>query len=62
VLFGVLLTASIASTVADLFRPANATGTLRSLATAARENVDRLSASHPNSNCWRNRSIHGSCF
>lgn len=62
VLLGVVLATSIVSTVADRFRPANATGTLRSLATAARENVDRLSASRANSNCWRDRSIRGACF
>jgi len=61
-LFGVFLAASVASTIADLFRSANATGTLRSTAIARRENIDRLSASRPDAICWRNRSIHGPCF
>jgi hypothetical protein len=61
-LLGAFLATSIVSTIADLFRSANATGTLRGPAVAQRENVDRLSASRSNSNCWRDRSIHGPCF
>jgi hypothetical protein len=62
VLIGVFLATSIASTVTDLFRSANATATPRGAAIAERENVNRLSASHPNWSCWRNRSIRGPCF
>jgi len=61
-LFGVFLATSIGSTIMDLFRSANATGTSVGAAAARRENVDRLSASRPNPICWRNRSIHGPCF
>jgi hypothetical protein len=62
VLLGVFLATSIVSTITDLFRSANATGTPRVSAVAERENVNRLSASHPNWGCWRNRSIRGPCF
>lgn len=66
-LFGVFLATSIVSTIADLFRPANATATLRvpataQPATAQKDNAGRLSASRPNSPCWRDRSINGPCF
>lgn len=61
-LFGVFLATSIVSTIADLFRPANATATLRGPATVHRDNAGRLSASRPNSTCWRDRSINGPCF
>jgi hypothetical protein len=62
-LFGVLLAASIASTVKDLFRSANATGTRPSPTVVRRENVEpRPSASRPNPICWRNLSIRGPCF
>jgi hypothetical protein len=62
-LFGVFLAASIASTVMDLFRSANATGTRAGAAVARRENVEpRLSTARPNPICWRNLSIRGSCF
>jgi len=61
-LFGVFLAVSIASTIMDLFRAANATGKPGSAAVARRESVDRLPAPRPNPVCWRNRSIHGSCF
>jgi len=61
-LFGVFLATSIVSTIMDLFRSANATGTPGSAAVARRENVDRLSASRPNPICWRDRSIRGPCF
>jgi len=60
-LFGVFLAASIGSTITDLFRSANATGTSVA-AVARRENVDRSSALRPNPICWRNRSIRGPCF
>ena len=62
VLFGVFLATSIASTVADLFRSANATGVPHGLETARWENVERVSASRLNPVCWRNRSIRGPCF
>src|SRR5258708_29794968 len=59
-LFGVFLAASIGSTIMDLFRSANATGTPGAAAVARRENVEpRLSTSRPNPICWRNRSIRG---
>jgi len=61
-LFGIFLATSIASTIADLFRSANATGALRGLEAARRENVDRVTASRPNPVCWRDRSIRGPCF
>jgi hypothetical protein len=61
-LLGVFLAASIGSTIMDLFRSANATGTSGGAAVARRENVDRLSASRPNPICWRDRSIRGRCF
>jgi hypothetical protein len=61
-LFGVFLAASIASTVKDLFRSANASGTPSIVAVARRETVDRLLAPRPNPICWRNRSTHGPCF
>jgi hypothetical protein len=61
-LFGVFLAVSIASTVMDLFRSANATGTPGVAAVARRETIDRLFAARPNPVCWRDRSIHGSCF
>src|SRR5262249_42817374 len=61
-LFGVFLATSIASTIMDLFRSANATGTPSGAAVARRETVDRLSASRPNPICWPDRSIRGPCF
>jgi hypothetical protein len=62
-LFGVFLAASIASTVKDLFRSANATGTRAAAAVARRENVEpRPSTTRPNPICWRNLSIRGPCF
>src|SRR5262245_4996352 len=61
-LLGIFLATSIASTIADLFRSANATGVLHGLEAARRENVDRVSASRPNPVCWRDRSTHGPCF
>ncbi len=61
-LFGVFLATSIVSTIADLFRPANATATLRGSAAPHRDNAGRFSASRPNSTCWRDRSINGPCF
>jgi hypothetical protein len=60
-LLGIFLTASVASTVAGLFRSANAIATQRGPAVARRENADRSSASQ-NTICWRDRSIHGPCF
>jgi hypothetical protein len=60
--FGVFLATSIASTIADLFRSANATGVLHGHEAARRENVDRVSAPRPNPICWRDRSTRGSCF
>jgi len=61
-LCGVFLATSIGSTIMDLFRSANATGTPGGAAVARRENVDRLSAPRPNPICWRDRSIRGRCF
>jgi hypothetical protein len=61
-LFGVFLATSIASTIADLFRSANATGAPHGVEAARRENVDRVPASRPNPVCWRDRSTRGSCF
>jgi hypothetical protein len=61
-LLGIFLTASVASTVADLFRSANAVATQHGPAVARRENADPSSASHWNPICWRDRSIHGPCF
>jgi hypothetical protein len=63
VLFGVFLAASIGSTIMDLLRSANATGTRAGAAVARRENVEpRLSTARPNPICWRNLSIRGPCF
>jgi hypothetical protein len=59
-LLAIFLIASVASTVADLFRSANATQ--RGPAVARRENADRSSASRSNTICWRDRSTHGPCF
>jgi hypothetical protein len=61
-LLGIFLTASVASTVADLFRSANAIATQHGPAVARRENADRSSASGWNPICWRDRSTHGPCF
>jgi hypothetical protein len=62
-LFGIFLAASIGSTVMDLFRSANATGTRAGAAVVRRENVEpRPSTSRPNPICWRNLSIRGPCF
>jgi hypothetical protein len=61
-LFGVFLAASIGSTIMDMLRSANATGTPSGAAVARREIVDRLSAPRPNPICWRNRSVRGACF
>jgi hypothetical protein len=61
-LVGVFLAASIASTIMDLFRSANATGTSTGAAVVRRETVDRLFAPRPNPICWRDRSIQGSCY
>jgi hypothetical protein len=61
-LLGIILVGSIASTVADLFRPASATGTQRATKVTPRENVERSSAPRPNPICWRNLSIRGPCF
>ena len=61
-LCGIFLFTSIASTVADLFRSPNATGTQRVPKVASRENVDRSSQPRPNPICWRNRGIRGPCF
>jgi hypothetical protein len=62
-LFGVFLAASIGSTVMDLFRSANATGTRAGAAVARRENVEpRPSTTRSNPICWRNLSIRGPCF
>ena len=61
-LFGLLLAASIVSTITDLFRPANATAKLRSPAMVRRDDVNPLPAPRPISNCWRDRSVHGPCF
>jgi hypothetical protein len=61
-LLGIFLTASVASTVADLWRSANAIATQHGPAVARRENVDRASAPRWNAICWRDRSVHGPCF
>jgi hypothetical protein len=61
-LLGIFLTASVASTVADLLRSANTIATQHSPAVARRENADRASAPRWNAICWRDRSIHGPCF
>jgi hypothetical protein len=61
-LLGIFLAGSIASTIADLFRSANATAPRLGPAVARRENVDRSTIPGANTICWRNRSIHGPCF
>jgi hypothetical protein len=61
-LFGVFLAASIGSTIMDLFRSANATGTRAAAAVVRRESVDRSSAPRANPICWRDRSTRGPCF
>jgi hypothetical protein len=61
-LLGIFLTASVASTVADLFRSANVIATQHGPAAARPENADRSSAPRGNAICWRDRSIHGPCF
>ncbi len=61
-LLGIFLAASIWSTIADLFRSANATATQHGPAVARRETVERSSTSRWNASCWRDRSIHGPCF
>jgi hypothetical protein len=62
-LFGVFLAASIGSTLMDLLRSANATGTRAGAAVVRRENGEpRLSTPRPNPICWRDRSIRGPCF
>lgn len=59
---GIFLAASIWTTIADLFRSANATAKQPGSAVARRESVDRSSTSRWNASCWRDRSIHGPCF
>jgi hypothetical protein len=61
-LLGIFLAASIWSTIADLFRSADATATRHNPAVARRENVDRALTSRWNAPCWRDRSVHGPCF
>jgi hypothetical protein len=61
-LLGIFLTASVASTIADLFRSANAIATQHGPAVAQRANADRPPAPRWNAICWRDRSIHGPCF
>jgi len=61
-LLGVLLAASIASTIMDLFQPANATATLRDPATGQGDDAKPMSAPRRVSMCWRDRSIRGPCF
>ena len=57
-LFGVLLAASIVSTIMDLFRSANATAPTM----VRRADANPLPVARPISNCWRDRSIQGPCF
>lgn len=61
-LLGIFLAASVSSTIADLFRSANATATRHAPAVARRENGDRSSTPRANAPCWRNRGVHGPCF
>jgi hypothetical protein len=61
-LAGVVLTASIVSTITDLFRPANATAKPKGPAMVQRVDVNPWPLSQPTSICWRDRSIHGPCF
>ncbi len=58
-LLAVFLTASVASTIGDLFRSANAQ---HGPAVRRGENADHSSASPRNAVCWRDRSIHSPCF
>ena len=60
--FGLWLAASIVSTITDLFASTNTTVALRGPARAQRDDVKPSSAARPISICWRDRSIHGSCF
>ena len=59
-LLAIFLTASVASTIADLFRPANAIATQPGV--ARREDASRSSAPRWKAICWRDRGIHGPCF
>jgi hypothetical protein len=70
-LLGVVLAASIVSTLTDTYRSANATApasmSSASIPTAAsaimpRDSADQLSPPRAGWNCWRNRSIQGPCF
>jgi hypothetical protein len=61
-LFGVLLAASIASTIIDLLWPAHATATLRDAAKPQRDDGNASPAPRRVSMCWRDRSIRGPCF
>jgi hypothetical protein len=61
-LLGIFLVGSIASTIADLFRSANATPPQQASAIARRENGDHSSPPRADTICWRNRSVHGPCF
>jgi hypothetical protein len=70
-LLGVVLAASIVATFTDTYRSASATASASTsstpIPTAApaiiqRDGSDRLAPPHAGWNCWRNRSIQGSCF
>jgi len=61
-LLGLVLAASIASTITDVFKPANATGRTHSPVIAQRNDTDHSLAPRPATICWRDRSIHGPCF
>ena len=61
-LLAIFLTASVASTIADLFRPANAIATQHGPGVVRREEANRTSAPRWKAMCWRDRSIHGPCF
>jgi hypothetical protein len=76
--FGAFLVSSIWSTIADLFRPANATATPPSAPAVLRgnpppvqrgnpppvqqENPSRVTSTRPNPICWRFRGTNGPCF
>src|SRR5215470_8418174 len=61
-LSGLLLAASIVSTIMDLFRPASATATMRGPTMVRQADANPLPAPRPISTCWRDRSIRGPCF
>jgi len=61
-LLGLVLAASIVSTIMDLFRPASASATMRGPTMVRQADANPLPAPRPISTCWRDRSIRGPCF